>query len=139
MKNSLISLKKIVVIAVSVGMLMLPVTVFSQEAQQEEENSSGSSNQQREEATSARMGSGPWQNSTSSVGTRDNSNAARPGSKPSISARPAAGSSLDGRDPGGNPDVPFDSKMNLAFLLTAVVFALMITRKKIKRAVNTGS
>ena len=40
----------------------------------------------------------------------------------------------DNRDPNGNPDVPFDSNMNLAFLAIGLVFALVVYRRRVKGA-----
>ncbi len=57
--------------------------------------------------------------------------AASSGRPPSVAQRP--GSTLDaptGGDPGGNPDVPFDENMNIAFLAVGIVFAFYFVRKR---------
>ena len=41
------------------------------------------------------------------------------------------GITTEGRDPAGNPDVPFDDTMNFAFLLFGLVFALFVYRKQL--------
>jgi hypothetical protein len=51
---------------------------------------------------------------------------------PGAALRPTSGATPDGRGPGGNPDVPFDENMNLAFLAAGVVFAFMVVRKRTK-------
>ena len=117
------------------GMLMLPVAAFSQEQQQDDqEEQSSRTQEEREVRVPATGSSSPWQNSAaSSIGTNTNGNAnsgtARQQARPGTSARPL-GASTDGRDPGGNPDVPFDDNMNLAFLAAGIVFALIVARKK---------
>lgn len=45
----------------------------------------------------------------------------------------------DGRDPGGNPDVPFDRNMNIAFLIGGIGFAYMIYRRQRLKAVAVKS
>ena len=45
----------------------------------------------------------------------------------------------DDRDPGGNPDVPFDRNMNIAFLIGGVGFAYMIYRRQRLKAVAVKS
>lgn len=86
-------------------------------------------------------GTSPWENSAgATIGTRDENTGSstaegtrqgnRPGQTPAGAAnRPA--STLD-RNPGGNPDVPFDDNMNLAFLAAGVGFAFFVMRKKLK-------
>ncbi len=39
----------------------------------------------------------------------------------------------DGRDPGGNPDVPFDPVMNTVFLMGSVVFAAVVVYRRRSR------
>ncbi len=115
------------------GLLALPLAAHSQDRE-------GDGSQDDMEAP-ASTNSGPWQNSAgSTIGTRDNSptvgNATtRPAADPRLG--PGGGSLnrgpvADGRGPGGNPDVPFDSNMNLAFLLAGVVFAFTVVRKRLK-------
>lgn len=116
------------------GMLALPVAAYSQDRE------SGDGAQEEMEAPSS-TSSGPWQNSAgSTIGTRDNTptvgNATtRPAADPRLGpgggslSRGAVG---DGRGPGGNPDVPFDTNMNLAFLLAGIVFAFIVVRKKLR-------
>ena len=113
------------------GMLVLPVAAFSQQPEE------GGEDQQVE--TPSSTNSGPWQNSAgSTIGTRDNNaagSAARPAADPRLGpgggslSRPAA--PLAG-GPGGNPDVPFDSNMNLAFLAAGLVFAFTVVRKRLR-------
>ena len=119
-------------------MVLAPVAAFSQV--EEEQQDPASLNVDQQQANSPATGTGPWQNSAgASVGTRDNnssSTTARPAA-PNAGAgttvhRPGAGSTADGRDPGGNPDVPFDDNMNLAFLAVGVVFAFVVARKRLK-------
>ena len=45
----------------------------------------------------------------------------------------------DGRDPGGNPDVPFDRNMNIAFLIAGIGFAYMIYRRQRLKPVAVNS
>lgn len=47
--------------------------------------------------------------------------------------RPAAGPTPDATGgPGGNPDVPFDTNMNILFLAIGLVFAFIIFKKRSK-------
>lgn len=122
-----------------VAMFTLPAVAFSQEAEDE---------QQVEETESA-TGTGPWQNSAGSViGTRDNGTAVSSATTSAGTNKPARdprlgpnGGSLnrgavgDGRDPGGNPDVPFDENMSLVFLAGALVFSWFVAKKKMRPAV----
>lgn len=94
------------------------------------------------EETSTGSGSGPWENSAgSSVGTRSGAFSegtvlpANPAIDPATgtAARPNAGPTVDATGgPGGNPDVPFDSNMNLVFLAAGVAFAFMVYRRRLK-------
>lgn len=117
------------------GMLMLPAAAFSQEQRQDDQEEQSSRTQEEREVRVPTTGSStPWQNSAaSSIGTTTNGNAnsstARQPARPGTSARPL-GASTDGRDPGGNPDVPFDDNMNLGFLAAGIVFALIVARKR---------
>lgn len=94
------------------------------------------------EPTETSTGSGPWENSAgSTIGSGGNAlseGTARP-ADPTLSggsgtaARPAAGPTVDATGgPGGNPDVPFDSNMNLVFLAAGVAFAFMVYRRRLK-------
>lgn len=122
------------------AMFALPAVGFSQEAEDE----------QQVDETETSTGRGPWQNSAGSViGTSDNGTAvsSAPASSGTATNRPAAdprlgprGGSLnrgavgDGRDPGGNPDVPFNENMTLVFLAGAVAFAYGVAKKKMRPA-----
>lgn len=117
-----------------------PAAAFSQEDQDE----IISRQRPAYETATPDRNDGIWPNSNSNGGTRDNndnsnnnSNSAasgqtRPGAA-GTAARPT-GSTTDGRDPGGNPDVPFDPNMNLAFLVAGVGFAYYIFSRKLKTA-----
>lgn len=86
--------------------------------------------------------SGPWQNSAgSTIGSSGNAiteGTARPAdpnlnSAAGSAARPAAGPTPDATGgPGGNPDVPFDTNMNLVFLVAGISFAYIIYRRRLK-------
>lgn len=85
--------------------------------------------------------SGPWGNSAgSTIGSAGNAaseGTARPAdprlNSGSAAARPAAGPTPDATGgPGGNPDVPFDPYMNLAFLAGGVAFAYVAYRRRLK-------
>lgn len=84
---------------------------------------------------------GPWQGSAgATIGTRENaaSNVVRQavpalGPGGGTLGRPAAGSTPDATGgPGGNPDVPFDTSMNIMFLAGGVAFAYMVYRRRLK-------
>jgi hypothetical protein len=45
----------------------------------------------------------------------------------------------DNRDPGGNPDVPFDPVMNILFLAGGLVFAYVMYRKQRLKAITVKS
>ncbi|MBL0358975.1 MAG: hypothetical protein IPP72_19880 [Chitinophagaceae bacterium] len=111
------------------GILALPVAAYSQEQEADAQDI---------EVEAPSTSSGPWQNSAgATIGTRDNSNPtpARPATDPRLG--PGGGTLARGPvttagGPGGNPDVPFDDNMNLAFLVAAVVFAFTVVRKKMR-------
>jgi hypothetical protein len=42
------------------------------------------------------------------------------------------GVTREDRGPGGNPDVPFDSRMNLAFLILGLLFAVFFRKRQIQ-------
>ncbi len=87
---------------------------------------------------------GPWGNSAgSTIGTPDvstpgtNANGAAPanplGPGGGTLGRPTAGPTPDATGgPGGNPDVPFDTNMNLMFLGAGIVFAYIAYRRRFK-------
>ncbi len=123
---------------------MAPAAVFSQV-----ESSQGDQElETRPAASGSSTGSGPWQNSAgSSVGTRDNNNTNAAGGNtgtngntngkdprlgPGGGTMARGGATTDGRDPGGNPDVPFDDNMNLLFLAAGLVFAGVVAGKRWK-------
>ena len=84
------------------------------------------------------LSTSPWPNngSSSSSGIQATQSgeaggsgaAARPGTNPA--QRPVGGGTTLGRDPGGNPDVPFDDTMNLGFLVVGLVFAFVVFKKR---------
>jgi hypothetical protein len=83
--------------------------------------------------------SGPWQNSAGSTiggaSSTERQNAANPNLGPGggTVARPLSGPTPDATGgPGGNPDVPFDTNMNLMFLAGGVVFAYIVYRRRLK-------
>ena len=120
------------------AMFALPAVGFSQEAEDE----------QQVDETETSTGRGPWQNSAGSViGTSDNGTAVssapvssgtganRPVTDPRLGPRGGSlnrGAVGDGRDPGGNPDVPFNENMTLVFLAGAVAFAYGVAKKKMR-------
>jgi hypothetical protein len=68
-------------------------------------------------------------NGTTGNGTAGNGNA--PGA-PRGGLRTNGTITREGRDPGGNPDVPFDSNMNIGFLALGIAFAAFLLRKRWK-------
>ncbi len=128
------------------AVFMIPAVAFCQEEDAEETLTRERTS--TEPQTLPGSNDGIWQNNNA-AGTRDNgnsssnanaannTNSARPGAA-GAAARPN-GSVADGRDPGGNPDVPFDPNMNLAFLVTGIGFAYFIFRKKFKVATVTAN
>ena len=117
------------------AVFMLPAAAYCQE----EEQSDQPVTRERPSVESPSVSdtrNGIWQNSGNPTGTRDNSSTATAGTataRPGEAARPS-GAVADGRDPGGNPDVPFDPNMNLAFLVAGIGFAYIIFRKRFKLA-----
>jgi len=115
-------------VLVFAGFMLAPAAAFSQVDQEEE----GGYNDPQLEISTAPGGEGPWQNSAgSAIGSSDNFSSTTPrttapAGTPHLS-RPNA--TLD-RDPGGNPDVPFDDNMNLAFLAGGLLFAFIVVRKR---------
>jgi hypothetical protein len=94
-----------------------------------------------EPAVETSTNSGPWGNSAgSAIGSNGNATTqgtARPNdpnlSSASSAARPLAGPTPDATGgPGGNPDVPFDTNMNLLFLAGGVAFAYIVYRRRLK-------
>lgn len=90
---------------------------------------------------------GPWGNATSTSGsatsrTEDGQTEIASGAAGTTSTNgngPRAGAlrtggnvEADGRTPGGNPDVPFDPMMNVAFLVLGIAFSAFIWFKKAK-------
>lgn len=121
---------KAAVICLAVVMC-LPTLVSAQADRQEEE----------EPVVETSTNAGPWGNSSgSSIGTNGNAitqGTARPAdpnlSSANAAARPAAGPTPDATGgPGGNPDVPFDSNMNMLFLMAGIAFAYIMYRRKLK-------
>lgn len=68
-------------------------------------------------------------NGTTGNGTSGNGNA--PGA-PRGGLRTNGTVTREGRDPGGNPDVPFDTNMNIGFLTLGISFAVFMLRKRWK-------
>lgn len=75
----------------------------------------------------------PGSTGTTGTGTAGGANAEN-NTDPRLGPRGGSIRSLgitrEGRDPGGNPDVPFDDKMNLAFLAVGLVFAFLVFKKR---------
>lgn len=128
------------------GLVLAPVAAFSQQA--EEENSGLSTQPQPEgtapSTTSPGSGSALWENSAgAAIGTSEDNTGIPAATTTTAPARDTrlgtatgsgirAGATPDGRDPGGNPDVPFDDNMNLAFLAAGIVFSFLVITKKMK-------
>lgn len=75
--------------------------------------------------SSGTLSSGPWGGNTTTARPERNNTSA------GTAARPVGGSTvLDLPDGPPNPDVPFDSNMNLAFLVVGIVFAYVVYRKR---------
>jgi hypothetical protein len=118
--------------------MLIPFSAFSQDEPQQptEEEQVAPSN--IPQATAPVIGGDPWENSAgSTIGTQDlDANSGTRGSTPGTLDNPASrpaqrpGEAL-GIDPPGNPDVPFDTNMNLLFLASGLVFAFWVVKKKI--------
>lgn len=90
--------------------------------------------------SSGTLSTSPWPNNGSSSssgsqasqsgGASGSGSAARPGTNPAL--RPVGGGTTLERDPGGNPDVPFDDDMNLGFLVVGLVFAFVVFKKQME-------
>ena len=128
--------------------VITPNTAFSQDQEPEQGtstrpdpvNSSSGSNSSTSGSTS------PWGNSsglsvgtptigssTIGDGTSINATNADPAADPRLGPRGGSirrPASINGRTPGGNPDVPFDDNMNLAFLVSGLIFAYLVAKKK---------
>ena len=138
-----LSVKKLILAAVFCCVFSIPA--FSQTTDQEEvvPTTQPASNP----STGLNTG-GPWGTSapaaTGTTATRtedgqvdgastnaNNANAAATGSGPRAgSLRNGGNVEADGRTPGGNPDVPFDPMMNVAFLVLGIAFSAFIWFKK---------
>lgn len=120
--------------------LSLPTVVFAQEAQQENDPA-----YQVEDLTTdpgnytnpGTLSTSPWPNSSTTTNNSGSTN--DPTAVSGANARPGAtaqkpviggGTTLASRDPGDNPDVPFDDNMNLAFLVVGLVFAYVVYKKR---------
>jgi len=109
------------------ALLMSPVAAIAQSDDEPEETSTGT---------------GPWEGSAgSTIGSSGNAlteGTARPAdpainSAAGTAARPNAGPTVDATGgPGGNPDVPFDSNMNLVFLAAGIGFAFIVYRRRLR-------
>jgi hypothetical protein len=136
-------LKKYTVLAAVCGFVSLPGISFGQI----EESSSNAT----QEAARPSSGSSLWGNSAASgIGStsiipsagnqREDVNAAgtvrsingveQPRSSTGSTIRLRTGPTTDGRDPGGNPDVPFDTNMNICFLIAGLLFSVWVIKKK---------
>ncbi len=77
--------------------------------------------------SSGTLSSGPWGGTRSGGSTRGTTAGTSSGG--GLLARP--GTVLDDPPGGpGNPDVPFDSNMNIAFLVVGLVFSFVVYKKK---------
>lgn len=131
-------------VAITVAALMMVPTIgFGQEEQEDGFGSGSSSDQQGQSVPAVTGSTSPWGNVTGAEGTTDQQDGTTTstgevrsrdsranGTAPAGAANRPAGT-LD-RDPGGNPDVPFDANMNLAFLAAGVGFAFIVMRKRLK-------
>jgi hypothetical protein len=131
---------------------LMPVASFAQqeEGDQDEQYSTPSADPS---STTSGLSTNPWGNSTTTetgttaAGTEREENQ-EAGDRPSTNATSSArggtaarprpgGTTLDGVDPGGNPDVPFDPWMNLTFLAFGLGFVMFVLRKQLKVAAVT--
>ena len=82
----------------------------------------------------------PWGSTNSSSETSTGNGAGSSAAKPAKGtlAKPS-GTLGDGIDPGGNPDVPFDDNMNLAFLVTGIAFSFWVIRKRMLKPASVIS
>ena len=114
----------------------LPQQTFCQDAQEEDEYALPEQDAPASSGTTVGSTS-PWSNTNSSSTTADN------GANSSSTAKPAKGTlakpagTLD-IDP-GNPDVPFDDNMNLAFLVTGIAFSFWVIRKRMLKPASVIS
>lgn len=120
-----IGLRKWIALAV-IAVLVNTTSVFAQDDQDQDPALIDNPVSVPGTQSSPSVGSGPWGNSSSSSArpsTRENNSIAP-------SARPISGETTLGTDPGGNPDVPFDTNMNIAFLVVGLVFAFVVYKKR---------
>ena len=127
-------------IALILGIVILtPSKGFSQDEPQEEQQINSGVQDVEVDRTAPVVGSDPWENSAgSTIGTRspvDNGTGASADApaRPGVAQRPAA---VDGPPDPPNPDVPFDANMNIAFLMSGLLFAFWIARKKLVDSVS---
>jgi len=131
MKNKTMIRSKVFILFF-VGMLSMPFATFAQ--QQEDDHTDGYEVPELEAPESSGGAVTPLNgneevSSGGSLGIQD----PRGGSTANNSNGPFIGSTMDDRDPGGNPDVPFDPVMNLVFLCSGLVFAYFISRRQFNR------
>ena len=118
-----------------VAVMLSPAFTFGQSGSRQNDNSN-------DEEPAAQSGgstnSGPWGNSAgSTIGTREH-NTEKPVTDPRLGpgggtlGRPAGPTPDATGGPGGNPDVPFDTSMNLMFLAGGIVFAYLVYRRTFK-------
>jgi len=120
--------------------MLLPVSAFCQEEQpqQEEQQLIPTINSPSDQSARPIVGASPWANSAgSAIGTRsttdaDVRNVTPPATSRATLSRPGVTlADPGGGGPGGNPDVPFDKNMNIAFLIIGAAFAFWTIRKRI--------
>ena len=127
-------------IALILGIVILtPSKGFSQDEPQEEQQINSGVQDVEVDRTAPVVGSDPWENSAgSTIGTRqpvENAAgaAAESPARPGVAQRPAA---VDDIDPPNNPDIPFDTNMNIAFLISGLIFAFWVAKKKLVNNVS---
>jgi hypothetical protein len=127
----------IVLIVLSIGFNPLVANAQEEDGDNETEQFNNNSNAAPDPVGT--LNTSPWGtnagNASTATDTREaEGNVANP-SQPNrggTAARPRpGGTTLDGPDPGGNPDVPFDPLMNLGFLAVGLAFVVVVLRKKI--------
>jgi hypothetical protein len=141
--------KKHVAIIALLFICISPVTVFSQEQQQEEQQpiEQPTVDTRPVDNNNGTLNSSPWPSTSNSASDNNaaagsvdrysnTGSAARPVTG-GTAQRPAAGGTVTAGSPGGgggfdggNPDVPFDDNMNLAFLVVGLVFAFVVYKKR---------
>ena len=119
--------------------MLLPISAFCQEEQpaQEEQPLIPATTSPSDQSARPIVGASPWANSAgSAIGTRSTTDAdvrnVTPATSRATLSRPGVTlADPGGGGPGGNPDVPFDKNMNVAFLLVGAAFAFWAIRKRV--------